>query len=334
MKDIKGLVPGVVVSVLIGLVGQVGAHYFPTLGAALFSILVGIILGNTIFDKECFSLGTKFSESRLLEYSIVLTGLTMNIIDVSKVGFNGVLFIFIQMLCTITIVYLLGRLLKFTRQFTLLMCAGNAVCGSSAIAAVSGVIKPEAKDKGISITIVNLTGTVLMVTLPMVTLWLYNHDTLTTSAMIGGTLQSIGQCIGCATFVNHDVVEFATVFKIIRIVFIVLVTIAFSRMNTEETPGVFKKADADGNKVKFKVPWYIIGFFMCAIITTFNILPEFIGDASHTISSQFEIYALAAIGMRVKFKHLLAEGPKAMVFGLLIGLCQVCLATFWIAILF
>ena len=46
------------------------------------------------------------------------------------------------------------------------MCAGNSVCGSSAIGTVSGVIHPSAKDKGISITTVNLTGTVLMITLP------------------------------------------------------------------------------------------------------------------------------------------------------------------------
>ena len=38
------------------------------------------------------------------------------------------------------------------------MASGNAVCGSSAIAATAPVIEADDKDKGISITIVNITG--------------------------------------------------------------------------------------------------------------------------------------------------------------------------------
>ena len=56
----------------------------------------------------------------------------------------------------------------------------------SAIGTVSGVIHPSAKDKGISITTVNLTGTVLMITLPFLTGALYGNETMQTSAMIGG----------------------------------------------------------------------------------------------------------------------------------------------------
>ena len=48
-----------------------------------------------------------------------------------------------------------------------------------------------------------------------------------TSAMIGGTLQSVGQVIGSATFVNSDVIAMSTIFKIIRIIFIVFVALAF-----------------------------------------------------------------------------------------------------------
>ncbi|UTY40110.1 putative sulfate exporter family transporter [Allocoprobacillus halotolerans] len=64
------------------------------------------------------------------------------------------------------------------------MC-GNAVCGSSAIGTVSPIVEADSKDKGISITIVNVTGTILMVVLPLLTGLLYHHDTLQTSAMIG-----------------------------------------------------------------------------------------------------------------------------------------------------
>ena len=61
----------------------------------------------------------------------------------------------------------------FSQKYSLLMCSGNAVCGSSAVAATAPCIYASDKDKAISVTIVNLTGTILMFVLPMITALLY-----------------------------------------------------------------------------------------------------------------------------------------------------------------
>ena len=335
-QNILEILPGFIVCVLIAAVSQVIAHFVPTVGAALFAIALGIVIGNTLCTKEFFNRGTKFSESRLLEYSIVLTGLTLNLTDIISVGWQGVLFIILQMAFTIIIAYCIGKLLKFGKKFSLLMCAGNAVCGSSAIGTISGIIHPSAKDKGISITTVNLTGTVLMVTLPFLSGALYGHETMQTSALIGGTLQSVGQVIGSATFVNSDVVAMATVFKIIRIIFIVFVALIFSKLNTNEGERLISRSSTIGEekKVKARIPWYIIGFFLLSVIATFNIVPEILSQTAHTISSQFEIIALAGIGMRVKFRDLIKDGPKALLYGGAVGACQVGIAIGLIFIFF
>ena len=335
-QNILEILPGLIVCVIIAGISQVIAHFVPTVGAALFAIALGIIVGNTLCTKDFFNRGTKFSESRLLEYSIVLTGLTLNLTDIMSVGWQGVLFIILQMTLTIIVTYFIGKLLRFGKKFSLLMCAGNSVCGSSAIGTVSGVIHPSAKDKGISITTVNLTGTVLMITLPFLTGALYGNETMQTSAMIGGTLQSVGQVIGSATFVNADVVAMSTIFKIIRIIFIVFVALAFSKLNTNEGEKLLSRSTTanDDKKVKAKIPWYIIGFFLFSIIATFNIIPEIVSHTSHTISSQFEIIALAGIGMRVKFRDLVKDGPKALLYGGTVGICQVGIAIGLIFIFF
>lgn len=192
--------------------------------------------------------GTKFSERSLLEYSIVLTGATLVLSDIVAVGLSGVGFIVCQMALTITAAYLIGRRFGFGRRFCLLMGAGNAVCGSSAIATVSPVVGADSKDKGISITIVNVTGTVLMVLLPVITGLVYNHAMLPTTAMIGGVMQSIGQVIASAGLVGPEFVPDATIFKIIRIVFIVFVALAFSRLNPEEEGSLFAGGKAAGRR--------------------------------------------------------------------------------------
>lgn len=131
-----------------------------------------------------------------------------------------------------------------------------------------------------------------------------------------GTLQSVGQVIGSATFVNSDVVAMSTIFKIVRIIFIVFVALIFSKLNTNEGENLLSRSNTvnEDKKVKAKIPWYIIGFFLFSIIATFNIIPEIVSHTAHTISGQFEIIALAGIGMRVKFRDLIKDGPKALLY--------------------
>ena len=328
------LLPGLGVCLAIAAAAQLLAKLLPAVGAALFAIAIGMVLGNTLLNRDVFARGTRFSESKLLEYSIVLTGLTLKLGQIAAVGWQGIVFILCQMTFTITIAFLICRLLRFSRRFSLLMSAGNAVCGSSAIGTVSEVIGANSKDKGISITIVNVTGTVLMVTLPLLAGALYQHDTVQTSVLIGGTLQSIGQVIASAKFVNDDVVNLATVFKILRIVFLVVVAFVFSKMNMEESAGLFSRGTRTtaGKGVKLGVPWFIIGFFVFSVVNSLQLIPAPASAAAKAVSSQFEIIALAAIGMRVKFRDIIKEGPKALLCGGLIGMGQVLFAIGMIAL--
>lgn len=331
------LFPGFIVCLIISLLAQAISKLAPAMGSALFAIGIGILCGNTFLNKDVFATGTKFSESKLLEYSIVLTGLTLHLSDIAGVGIQGVVFIAIQMSVTVFFTYQIGKHLGFGKKFCLLMSAGNAVCGSSAIGTVSPIVDADSKDKGISITIVNVTGTVLMVALPILAGILYHHDTLRTSGLIGGVLQSIGQVIASAKFVNDDVVQMATIFKIIRIVFLVAVAMVFSRMDTREGTRLFDSHHAETpgeTKASCGVPWFIIGFFLFSVINSFGIIPTGVSSAAHTVSGQFEIIALAAIGMRVKFKDLIKEGPKALLYGGCVGCCQTVLAVLLIGVLF
>lgn len=336
-KMIMEVFPGFLVCVVISFISQEISRFFPAVGAALFAIGIGVICGNTFLNKSCFEEGTRFSEKDLLEYSIVLTGAALMLSDITALGISGVVFILCQMSATIFLAYIIGRKLGFGRRFSLLMGAGNAVCGSSAIATVSPIVDADSKEKGLSVTIVNVTGTVLMVILPIVTEILYRHETLQTSAMIGGILQSIGQVIAGAQFVNIHVVETATIFKIIRIIFIVLVALLYSHAeaDNDKLPLFSKKKifkEEGDKKIKAGIPWFITGFFIMAALHTVGFIPETVSNLAKTISQQFEITALAAIGMRVKFKDLISEGPKGMVYGTAVGTVQIITAIIFIHI--
>ena len=88
------------------------------------------------------------------------------------------------------------------------------------------------------------------------------------------------------------------------------------------------------SKIKAGIPWFVVGFFIFSVLNSTGIIPSIVSTTAKSISSQFEIIALAAIGMRVKFRDLVKEGPKAILYGGLTGGAQIVFAIVFIAILF
>lgn len=327
----KKIIPGLLLCILIAQLGVFLGKFIPSIGGAPLAIFLGLIAGNTFAKSTIFAPGSKFSESDLLSYSIVLLGGTLSINTILQLGFSGIAFILLQMALTITLTMFIGKKLGFSKHFRALMASGNAVCGSSAIGASSPVINAEDNDKGISITIVNLTGTLLMFALIPIAGFLYNFETLHTSALLGGILQSVGQVIAAGSMVNHQVLEMATIFKIVRIVFLVIVVIWLSKEfhNKEiemDTEFALEEEAYSKKKNNISVPWYIIGFFILCILFSFGLIPPEISKTFKLISSKFEIVALAGIGMRVNISELVKQGPKASLYGLLVGLSQIVIA--------
>ena len=336
MNKIKRILPGIFVCIFIGIIAEFLGKKFSTLGAASFAIFIGIFIGNTFCNTKKYDEGTKFAEKDLLNYSIVLMGANLNLRQILGLGFNGLIFIILQMTFTIIIAYWIGRKLKFNEKYCLLMASGNAVCGSSAIGATAPVIKASDSDKVIAITIVNVIGTILMILLPFVTSALYNNETLHTSALMGGILQSVGQVIGSAKFISDDVVNLATVFKIIRIILLVVVVLVFEKIDltVDEVPKENDEIIHIDNKRKINIPWFIKGFFIICILYTIGFIPQSISKIFKWISSNFEIIALAGIGMRVKISDLIKEGPLAMLYGGAVGISQITFAIILIKIFF
>lgn len=333
LNTIKGILPGFIVAVVIALISMGLAKFVPSLGAGTIAIFLGMLVGNLFLGQKVFQSGYKFSESNLLSYSIVLLGGTLSVTKLMQLGFNGILFVIIQMSITIIGAMYIGKKLGFSQDFRMLMATGNAVCGSSAIAATSPVIDASDEDKGIAITVVNITGIFLMFLLPIISGYLYNHEVVKTSAMIGGTLQSVGQVVASGEMVNEHVKELATIFKIVRIIFLVVVVFVLGHMKQKSNNEIVKEEVSDVKSGKIKIPWYVIGFFITCALFTFNIISPEVSSLFKVISNKLEIIALGAIGLRVDLKSLIKQGKSMSLYALFVGLLQVITAIVLISIL-
>lgn len=323
MKNLNEIIPGLLASILIALFSLILGGLFKNLGAGPIAIILGILLGNSIFVGKSFEKGAKFSENNLLSYSIVLLGGTLNLKTIQSVGFKGILFIVLQMTLTIFFAIIIGKKMHFSKKFQSLMASGNAVCGSSAIGASAPIIDSNENEKSLSITIVNLTGTMLMFLLVPLGKLIFSTKSYEFGALIGGVLQSMGQVVAGGALANEEVQRFAIIFKIVRIIFLVLVLIFLSRRHN------------NGNKCFYNmIPWYIVGFFILCILFSLGLIPNELSIYLKQMSNKLELIALAGIGMRIKISNLIKSGPSASLYGLLVGLFQTLCAILLISIIF
>lgn len=322
------ILPGLGLSIGVAILAKLLALLVPKLGGATLAILLGIILGNTLFKQPALAVGTKFSESRLLEYSVVLLGFTVTFQTIGEMGIKGLIFILLMMTTVIAGAYWIGRKLGFNEKMSMMMAGGNAVCGSSAIGAIAPSIEANDEEKGQIITLVNLLGTIMMLTLPFLGIALFGDALLSKSALLGGTLQSVGQVVAGASLVNPETVKYAMLFKITRIIFLVVVVFVFERKAQRD--GIVTKK---GSKKKFPIPWYVTCFLIFCIINSFFTLPALFSDGAHFVSTWFETTALAAIGLRLDFRKFLKEGPRFLLYGLSVGAVQTIAALVFIFLL-
>ena len=169
MRIKKNMVAGIVLTLALALVAKLLSPFLPTLGAEALAMLAGIVLGNTVFANQRWGAGVKWAEKYPIEIGIALLGLNVTLQNMESIGWSGVIFILLQMALTILFVmWIGGRVFKVSPQSAMMMGAGNAVCGSSAIASVAPAVGATDDQRRTSVATVSLAGVILLFVLPVI----------------------------------------------------------------------------------------------------------------------------------------------------------------------
>lgn len=331
MRIKQKMILGIIVTFVLAIVAKYLARFLPQLGAESIAMLCGIVLGNTLFTNARFAPGIKWAEKYPIEIGIALMGLTVTLKTIEQLGLNGVVFVLIQMTLTIAIVLFMGgRIFKVSATSAMLMGAGNAVCGSSAIASVAPAIGADDDQRRTAVATVSLTGVLLLLVLPLLGPQILGHHNLLLGALVGGTVQSVGQVVGTAALINSNVVTYATLFKMLRVIMLTVVVLVFARMAQKSAT----QTTTPTNVKKFNIPWFIIVFIVFLLLNSIIVLPTQLTGGAKAIASFFGVVNLAGIGLNLKFKTIKDSGVRFLSYGFVTGLIQVVLAIGLIKLLF
>lgn len=217
------------------------------------ALLIGIAIAQLV-GHPYLHLNHK-ATSLLLKISVIGLGFGMNVHSAISAGKQGFLFTVASILGTLALGLLLGRFLNIEKKTAHLISCGTAICGGSAIAAISPVI--QANEKQISIAL----GTIFILNSVALFIFPWIGHLLHLSQMQFGLWSAIAihdtsSVVGAANKYGSEALQVATTVKLARALWIIPVALL--------TTFFFKTENQ-----KISIPYFIGLFIFAMIINTY-----------------------------------------------------------------
>ena len=266
------------------------------------ALLMGLIIAQFI-GHPYLHLNQK-ATSLLLQISVVGLGFGMNVMSAMKAGKEGILFTIVSIIGTLVIGFFMGKFLKIEKKTSYLISAGTAICGGSAIAAISPVIKAEEKQISVALGTIFILNSIALFLFPVI-----GHALNLSQTQFGLwcaiAIHDTSSVVGAASKYGAQALEIATTVKLARALWII--PVAFL------STFIFKNKGG-----KIKIP-YFIGLFILAMIA--NTYIPFVAQYGHYLTAIAKAgltLTLFLIGCGLSRKVLQSVGFKPLLQGVVL----------------
>lgn len=297
--------------------------------AIMMAIILGMIVANTFKLPAGLIPGLKFCTSTILRIGIMLLGIRLSLLGAGRFTLVALPFVLIAIAVGLTVVGMLGRSMKLSKQLSGLIAVGTSICGATAIVATAPLIKADEAEVSYSIACITIFGLAAMFFYPVLGHYLFSDDPALAGLFLGTSIHETAQVAGAGLMyeAQYDApvaLDIATVTKLVRnlcmIAVIPLVGLLYSseRGTSEVTSGRWWTM----------IPWFIIGFAVMSAVRTvgdfgdqaFGILEREQWGAlvqfTRDIAEYCLLLAMAAIGLTSMFAGIREIGLRPFLLGL------------------
>jgi len=240
----------------------------------------------------------------LLQISVVGLGFGMNIHSAMQAGKEGILFTVVSITGTLIFGYFMGRWLRIEKKTSYLISAGTAICGGSAIAAISPVIEAEEKQISVALGCVFILNSVALIIFPIIGLH-FNLSQTQFGLWCAIAIHDTSSVVGAASKYGAHALEVATTVKLARALWII--PVAF--MSTF----IFKNKSK-----KISIPYFIGLFILAMIVNTYLPVTKIISPYIIAIAKAGLTLTLFLIGAGLSRKVILSVGFKPLLQGVVL----------------
>ena len=271
---------------------------------AAISLILGILFS---VIKNRYSLSAvNVNGTNFLKAGIVLLGGTISLSSVSEISVNYLPLVSFYVLMVFLVGFLLGRILKVSQKHLILLVAGTAICGGTAIASLAPIIKAKTEELISSISLVFLLNLLAIIFFPLLGQYMgmSEKDFGIFAAL---TIHDTASVLGAASIYGEESVVYASVIKLGRTLWIIPMILSFSLY--------FKNKDPEYN-----FPYFIIFFLAFVLLGTFVDLNQDIQIMIKKISNALFLLGLFFIGSQFNLKTISELSIKPIIFSITLWL--------------
>lgn len=273
------------------------------------ALFAGIVLA--LFVGNPYGALSKKVSKYLLQAAVVGLGFGMNLHESLAAGKDGIIFTIVSVTGVMVIGYSIGRMMGILPKLSYLISAGTAICGGSAIAAVSPVVKADDNETSISLAVIFTLNAIALFIFPLI------------GEMLGLTQNQFGlwaaiaihdtsSVVGAASIYGEEALKVATTVKLTRALWIIPLSIVsifiFARQNRNQ----------EGEKTKINIPWFIFLFILAMVINTYISLPEGLLEVIKVASHKALSVTLFLIGCGLSVASIKKVGFKPVLLGVIL----------------
>jgi uncharacterized integral membrane protein (TIGR00698 family) len=297
-------------------------------GAAL---LIGVVVAQLI-GHPFIHLNHKATRI-LLQVSVVGLGFGMNVYSALAAGREGLIFAIASITGTLILGSLAGRLLRTDKKSSWLIACGTAICGGSAIAAISPVIKAEERQVSVAMGTIFLLNAVALFLFPAV-----GHLLHLTQQQFGLwsaiAIQDTSSVVGAAAKYGPESLQIATTVKLARALWIIPVALLTAyavnraakkrdgqpgrqsevRHNATNSTAIPPKK----NRTRINIPWFIGLFILAMIANTYLSALQTVSSSIVHLSKTGLTITLFLIGAGLSKEAIRSTGIRPLLQGLIL----------------
>lgn len=276
------------------------------------SLLLGLAVG--VLFTNPHPAPTKVVSKYLLQASIVGLGFGMDLMKVAAAGSDGFMYTLVSLVATLTAGYLIGKWLRLDSAMSYLISVGTAICGGSAIAAVSSVMKPDERNVSVSIGIVFILNAVALLVFPPIGRY-FGLDEHSFGVWAAIAIHDTSSVVGAASQYGDTALMTATTIKLARALWIIPITLFTARYFHSGKSGA-------------SFPWFILWFLAASAVSTYLPVPaEISGVVVRLAKTGFSV-TLFLIGSGITREALRSVGLRPMIHGVVLWLLVLSVSLF------
>lgn len=317
MKWLKQNTLGILLSFIIALAASYLGKLFPIVGGAVFAIVIGIIINNTAGKPQSTFKGVTFTSKKILQWAIIVLGAGLSLKEVWNTGISSFSVMLFTLSAAFITAFVFGKLLGVPYKLKALIGVGTAICGGSAIAAVSPIIEADEMEIAYSISTIFLFNIIAVLIFPPLG-HLLGFSDKAFGLWAGTAINDTSSVVAAGYAFSNTAGAYATIVKLTRTTMIIPISLVFSVLTAFKK----KKEAALSGKVNYSFkkifPWFILWFLTASLLNTLGLFSENIIHNINILGKFLIVMALSAVGLSADFRKMMKSGIKPMLLGLLV----------------